>query len=569
MTEIKSYDIVNDKDKNLVLDILYLPQESKLIPEPDKSGNIEYKLRLDKKGNAKIDNMVSQMLWRMNEGRNCFGRYEAHYILGILDDGHFSDMTEKELDKTINIFRGISKKANAKIFSEKTYVFPNNKMITHIVVRKDFKERNVPEANVLIMGPSDTGKSSLMGRLTYGQNDDGNGFSRKLVLRHVHEKTTGNTSCPKYDTIGFAGSNIMNYSVGMDFNMENIYNSSDRLINLIDVPGDMKFIKTILYSVSSIRPDHIIVCIPFKTNNEELMDIDDVIDMYENEYVFIISLCVVYNIKPIFVLTKCDLVKDNIHTNTYFQKITQKFNNLKEMLSYQLNSSSNSNLSICSDDMFDSNDSSHDNQLNFNNCSCITVSNITDVGYNELIYVLSKLKIHNSITSVIKDKLFTVNNSFTIPDTSHIIHGILRSGVINIDDEVDVLCHGLKFKKKVKTIHRKTLDVDRLSAGESGSITFYNGIDKLIDKTAVICGPLWDAHIVSKAKVKSVFATNKIKPQQYMLFVDNSIVTILLSETNDSEVFELTCTNNTNFLLNSNAGILKDEQQNYYFVNFV
>jgi GTPase len=541
---------MNDEEKNLVLDILYLSAEGKLIPEPDKSGNVEYKLRLDKKDVEKRDNMVSQMLWRMNEGRNMFGRYEAHYILGIKDDGNFSNMSEKELNLTIHIFRSIAKKANAKITSEKTYVFPGNKMITHIIVRKDYQERVVPEANVLIMGPYDAGKSSLMGRLTYGQNDDGNGFSRKLVLRHVHEKTSGSTSCPKYDSIGFLGANIMNYSIGMDFNMENIYTSSDRIINLIDIPGDMKYIKTILYSVSSIRPDHIIVCIPFKKveNTENLMDVNDVIEMYKDEYIFIVSLCIAYNVQPVFVFTKCDIVKNElINHDTYSEKIINKFNNLIE----SLNSES---------------------LKYFNDCMCVQVSNITDVGYNELISILSRLKMNmNSGTSVVmKDKLFTVIDSFTIPDTGHIIHGILRYGIINVDDEVDVLCHGLKFKKKVKTIHRKTLDVDTLSTcGESGSITFYGSIDKRIDKTAVILGPSWDKHILSKAKVKTLFATNKLKSQQYMLFVDNNIVTVILSQNEDSDVFELVCVNNSNFMLDTSIGLLKDEQQNYYFINFV
>src|SRR5437868_9831432 len=112
---------MNNVTKNIVLDILYKPEQGKLIPEPDKSGNIEYKLRLDKKDAEKRDNMVSQMLWRMNEGRNLYGRYEANYILGIHDDGSFSDMTEHDLMKSTNILKGIAKKANAKIVSEKIY----------------------------------------------------------------------------------------------------------------------------------------------------------------------------------------------------------------------------------------------------------------------------------------------------------------------------------------------------------------------------------------------------------------------------------------------------------------
>ena len=61
---------MNDEVKNLVTDILYQSETHQLLAESDKTGNIEYKLRLDKKDLTKKENMVSQMLWRLNEGRN-------------------------------------------------------------------------------------------------------------------------------------------------------------------------------------------------------------------------------------------------------------------------------------------------------------------------------------------------------------------------------------------------------------------------------------------------------------------------------------------------------------------
>ena len=84
------------------------------------------------------------------------------------------------------------------------------------------------------------------------QKDDGKGFSRKLVLRHTHEKNSGDTSSIKYDTIGFLDKKIINYDIGLEFGMENIHNTSDRLLNLIDLPGDIKYMKTILFGISSI-----------------------------------------------------------------------------------------------------------------------------------------------------------------------------------------------------------------------------------------------------------------------------------------------------------------------------
>lgn len=629
-----------------IIDLLYLPAEGKFLPESDRTGNIEYKLRLDKKGDEKRDNMVSQMLFRLNEGRNQYGRYEANYILGVHDNGTFSDLSEQILANSANILRGIAKKANSKVVSEKTYVFPGNKLMTHVVIRKDHKERNVPESNVMILGPSGVGKSSLMGRLTYGQKDDGNGFSRKLVLRHVHEKTSGNTSCPKYDTIGFAGDNIINYSIGIEFNMEHIYTASDRLINLIDIPGDIvAFSKTILYSVSSIKPDHIIICVPCKVvktsdasdgdekDTESVIDIEDSEQFVKNHadiYKFILAVCIMYKIQPIFVLTKQDLIQNQDTTkSTLVTRIASLFNMWRDELMAKpmiLQSSCDSIVNTesettdqgampsaipdtlpstlpstdtptydadslfggsddCSDDQSDTQEHDPDTKsdsastfsdtktVDFLKSQYIEVSNVTDHGYQELISTLSKISMvkHSDQKSekLIKDKMFVVNDVFTIPDTGTIFHGILRYGVINIDDNVNVLCHGVITKHKVKSIHRKTLDVDRLLPGESGSITFHGKIDK-IDKTAVIIDPSWEKELVAKTNVVSAFDSVKLKPQQYMLFVGNNIVTVILSPSTESDIiFEVNSYNELNFMVDSEVGILKDERQNYFFVRFV
>jgi GTPase len=554
-----------------IIDLLYLPTEGKLIPESDKKGNIEYKLRLDKKDMEKRDKMVSQLLWRMNEGYNLYGKYEAHYILGIHDDGTFSNMTEQDLQLSTNILKNITKKANSKIINEKIYVFPVNKMITHIIIRKDYKEKNVPESNIMIMGASSVGKSSLMGRLTYGQKDDGNGFTRKLVLRHRHEKISGTTSQPKYDTIGFTKEkNIINYSVGIDFTLENVYNTADRLLNLIDIPGDIQqSMKTILYTVSSIKPDNIIICIPHSMynildnvsdnisdnkneNNENFMDIEEFIKYHTSMYKFIMTVCIVHHIQPIFVLTKYDLLKENntiMKNENIFTKISTIFNKWMS----ELNETNNST-------------------IDFSDSACINISNISDYGYAELVEVLGNYCMTNDHdkNKQFKDKLFIVNDVFMIPDIGTIFHGILKYGVVNIDETVTILCHNVITKQKIKSIHRKTLDVERLLPNESGSIMFYGNIEKL-DKTSMIIDESWQKEIRTHSRIKPIFVCTELKSQQYTLFVENNIVTVLLTQTKtDLEtIFEINCINNGSFIFDTNIGILKDERQNYFFIQFV
>lgn len=566
---------MSEKSKNIILDQLYVPKLGKLIPEPDITGNIEYKLRLDKKDLDKKENMIAQMLWRMNEGRNLYGKYEAHYILGVYDDGKFSNMTEGEIQHSTNILRGIVRKANAKIISEKIYIFPNNKMVSHVIIHKDYKNRRIPESNIMILGASDVGKSSLMGHLTHGQEDDGNGFSRKLVLRHIHEKSTGITTSPKYDTIGFSDSNLINYSIGIEFTMENIYQSSEKLINLIDLPGGLKYIKTIIYCMSATIPDGIIVCIP-SINTEENKTLEDFVNKNYDIYRLIITFCVLYNIKPIIVFTKRDLINNSEkkQNSEEIQNVLKLFNTWTEELSLNSDKLIKNNgecdkLDIFNIDSDSESEPEPENLLNLKKNNIICLSNITGEGYDELINVLSK---YNSKVKYDKDNktLFTFNDVFTIPDTGTIYHGTLKYGNISVDDTINILCHGNITKHKIKSIQRKTLNVDKLFPNESGSLQFYGCNNKYIDKTALIIDKKWEKYINTSIQATSYFSNVKIKMQQYLMFIGNNIVTVLLTNKNkDKNIFNITCIAEQSFLKDTNFAVLKDEQHNYFFIKLL
>lgn len=539
------------KTENLILDKLYDRTNNKLIPEEEKGSNIEYKLRLDKKENGGKEQMVSQMLWRMNEGKNKYGKYEAHYILGVYDDGTFSDITEKQLIHSTNILRGIVKNANAIIIDEKCYVFANNKMLVHLIIKKDHVDKHLPEINVAITGPTDTGKSSTMGCLTYGQKDDGNGFSRKLVFRHTHEKTSGNTSSIKYDTIGYMNDNLINYNIGIEFDMENIYNTSDRLINIIDLPGDIKYIKTIAYSISSTVPDYMIICIPSSIKNCSCIDY---IQMNTKYYEFIHNVCVVYNIIPIFVITMADLnINDTLDKDLEEEmKIKTTFNNMTKSLSCDTSN----------------------REINFMEANIVRISNITEYGYNNLISVLSCLSKNKEYSNIENKKLFIVNDSFYVPDTGNIYHGTLKYGTIDINETVSILCHGKIYEKIVKSIHRKSVDVDRLYSGESGSITL-KGSDKkgIIDKTSLILDNSWISYLSHECKIMGIF-NNNIKTQQYLMFIGNTITTVSvansISETDiENGIYQLTCMGDNKFLAYTDTIMLKDENGYILFVKIV
>jgi GTPase len=180
----------------------------KLIKEEDL-GNIEYKLRLDEKGIYRLKQMVTQILWRMYEGKESINRYEAHYILGVYDDGEFGKLSREELEISIKIYKECLSKANVIIDIEEYYVFGDSN-IYYAKIKKKPEEKTLYELKIKFLGSHGSGKTSIISTLTYNQLDDGKGFARKLILHHEHEKISAETSSIKKEMIGIKATPIIN-----------------------------------------------------------------------------------------------------------------------------------------------------------------------------------------------------------------------------------------------------------------------------------------------------------------------------------------------------------------------
>lgn len=97
---------------------LYDISKNKFVAE-DNEGNIEYKWRIDKKNNMGIKKILTQILWRLNEGYEKYGKYCAYYLIGVYDNGNLGNLTEDEIDKNINIFKYVLENGNIKLLYEK------------------------------------------------------------------------------------------------------------------------------------------------------------------------------------------------------------------------------------------------------------------------------------------------------------------------------------------------------------------------------------------------------------------------------------------------------------------
>lgn len=201
-------------------------------PEPTV-GKIEYKLRLTaEEGSERFEELVTQLNWRMREctsEEECaefddLSQYrDAIYRLGVSDDGQVPGLSDAELVESLSVLKAMAARipATVTIISRKAGIHPGNRSAITALVRASQSSLFVlgggDEIRICTVGNVDSGKSTLLGLLTQGLQDDGRGRARSAVFRHRHEMETGRTSCIATTTLGFDQTGqVVNYKARLD-----------------------------------------------------------------------------------------------------------------------------------------------------------------------------------------------------------------------------------------------------------------------------------------------------------------------------------------------------------------
>lgn len=89
----------------------------KLAAERDKMGFIEYKLKLINPTTERFERLVTQMMWRLKQGKN-----EAIYELGLADDGTVVGLTRAEMDASLRTLELMASEVGATVIVLKEIV---------------------------------------------------------------------------------------------------------------------------------------------------------------------------------------------------------------------------------------------------------------------------------------------------------------------------------------------------------------------------------------------------------------------------------------------------------------
>jgi GTPase len=439
----------------------------KFRPEIEE-GNVEYKLRLDQKNDSSLKKMKNQMNWRFEEGKELTGKRECYYLLGIRDDGSIGGLTEKEIDVTYDIFKEIIIDCDASVLFYEKKNF-NDEWYICICLGKP-PPKKLMEINVGFVGPSQTGKTSTISNIVYGQLDNGEGVSRNHVFKHEHERISGLTSSIKKEIIGIKNNRIINYNTGINTSWDQIANMSEKILSLIDLPGSHQYIKTTLFGLSSYNFDALVI---FNDNN--CFDNNHINKLYI-EYACILKI-------PYIIVEINDIITPT------------------SLMSYKFNDNSAPNFIY------------HSN-YNLDNYNIQQITNLKPNGITCIISFLMNLTKRNNYLNYISENIFTIYDIIPTPDTGIIYSGEVWYGKLSVNDDVYLTNGNLIFKLKIKSIHKQHIYTENIYAGDMGGILLSGSNMEIL-----------------KYSKHMIITSDQIQSYNQIIFTNNSPQNITLKDT--------------------------------------
>jgi len=265
----------------------------KVLPEND-TGNNEYKLKLVTENEHRLEQIAAQMRYRMNEGSG-----ECVYTLGVLDDGSVIGLSEEEYKITKDNLEKIAKKNNYVISLFSKEKLNKDKFLYTFLIRENNPE-TYTEVKVACSGGVDHGKSSLIGVLLSGKQDNGRGSSRLSVFNFKHEIQSGRTSSISQHILGFSASGeVVNHqsTFGHKKTWPEIVKKSSKIVTLFDLCGHERYLKTTILGLTSQKPDLVFILVGGNMG----------ISKMAREHMF---LCLSLKIPFVFVVTKIDICQE-------------------------------------------------------------------------------------------------------------------------------------------------------------------------------------------------------------------------------------------------------------------
>jgi GTPase len=436
-----------------------------MIDPENEDGKIEYKLKLIDKDYSRINELVSQMRYRCNEG---FG--ECIYNIGVRDDGTLEGITDEEFKQTIDNLNLIASKNNYYTYLLSSQEVNENKKIYEVLVR-EVNNNSYIDIKVVIAGNVDSSKSSTLGCLTTGKLDDGRGSARASVFNYVHELKSGRTSSIAHVIMGYdKDGNIINNE---KLSWTDITRKSSKIINFYDLAGHEKYFRTTIMGITSSNPDLCFVLIA--ANNG--------ITRMTKEHIF---LCVTMGIPFAIIVSKIDICDDRKNVlNDTMASINKmlKFPGIRRL---PLNIKSKEDIILGAKNIY-----------NESVVPIFQTSNVTGQGLDNVKFFLNILNKRNPKNYNNDPVEYHIDNTFNVYGFGFVLGGQLVKGTVRVGDKLLVgPINGQYEPIVVRSIHSKKTSVQEVNAGtyvclglkkkihvKKGNVVISQDADKILVKT--------------------------------------------------------------------------------------
>lgn len=409
---------------------------SSIFNEEKDTGNVEYKLYLTERDENRIEHLLTQMNYRLYEGNG-----ECIYVIGITDCGTPVGLTTEEYVAAKEILIKVCEKGNFAMNELSKKETNENKFVYEFLIRE--KNRKYIDIKIGITGNVDSGKSTTLGVLISGENDNGNGKARLNVFNFRHEIDTGRTSSVAQHILGFNDKGeIVNYGLHRRIkNWGDIVKNSSKIISLFDLCGHLKYLRTTIRGLTLNNPDLNIILVGGNMG----------VGKMTREHIF---LSVILKIPFIILITKMDLRegREEVFTKTIDE--IKKILNLAGLrrISFDVKTD---------DDVIMAYQNIHSNVV-----PIFYISNKTGMGLNYLRTFLNIFNVKKENLSHLPVEFFVDSVFQQVPNVGLVVGGQLVKGKVKVGDKLLLGPNNNTYESVIiKSIHRKKLLVPEVESG--------------------------------------------------------------------------------------------------------
>lgn len=432
---------------------------SGLSKEKDE-GNVEYKLKIAQATDEKLEGLASQIRYRLAEKGG-----EAFYLLGVSDSGELLGLSDEELRVSLNYINKAANLAGAKVTIVREAEGKRGKILELLLRRS--RDQLPIQISIIAIGQADHGKTTTIGVLVTGEEDDGDGLIMGKIARFKHEVIMRRTSSVAERIVGFdEEGNVVNYILPSPLDEAQVYLNSSKIISFIDVGGHEKYLKTAVRGLLSHNPDYAMLVIAGNVG----------ISPMTKEH---LGIVLSFKIPVFVVITKKDIAPEQILSKTI------------DDLLILLKSPGVNKIPIIVKDF-------NDVAISARNIICgrivpiFTISNKNKDGFELLKKFLNllppRLKWYEECS---KPFLVYIDDKFNVPGVGLVVSGLILQGWIKVNERVWIgpFNDGSFRETRIKSMHaKKGVYIDRAQAGSSVTFAITDVSYDEVEKGMVLLG---------------------------------------------------------------------------------